>query len=446
MGLADKNAEVAGHPIDAEAFGKAMPSNELARIAVAVSGGADSMALVLLADQWARARSCQLTALTVDHHLRPESASEAKSVAQWLSARGIAHEILIWDEGEKLRHLTRSAQDAARVARLDLLTAWCRTNGYEHILLAHHADDQVETFFMRLARGSGLQGLGGMDAITRYRGVTLLRPLLSFAKSDLIATCQAFGQSWIDDPSNQNSKYTRTRFRKSRALLESEGLTRERILSTMAHLQRARVALNSHVRALHNDACVWSDFGAATLSARRFLAAPEDVSLRLLSDVLRSAGGQTYGPRFDSLQRLHAKLRNGQVNTVTLHGCCIARSGDAVTVCREPSAIGEAVTLKAGLSVLWDGRFEITYSGAQLTSLRVRPYRPEDKRAWLAAGEAVALSEIPSRIRRSLPVIEDDDGLVAMPHADLWRSDSGQLAVALTIRFVGLLQSEFTEL
>jgi len=325
-------------PITAESFAAAMPTMRAANVAVAVSGGADSMALVLLAAVWAKQHRVDLTALTVDHRLRSESTAEASQVAAWLKARGVAHEILTWENGAAVRQLNRSAQDAAREARLKLLTGWCRAHDCQALLLAHHADDQIETFFMRLARGSGLTGLAAMEPITLQSGVQVIRPLLSFSKDELIATCRAEGQDWVEDASNADAKYARTRFRRARAFLEAEGFTAERILATIAHLQRAKAAISAQVRELHDAACLWSEPGTVTVSAPRLLAAPEDVALRLLSDLLCTVGGHVYGPRFESLQRLFGKLQASPMNTVTLHGCAIARSGEVITLMREPVA------------------------------------------------------------------------------------------------------------
>lgn len=440
----------ATHPhtrlISAETFAAVLDAHGLppgSHIAVAVSGGADSMALALLADSWAGANGCTLTALTVDHCLRDDSTSETEHVAAWLQSRGIAHHILTWGEGATVRHLGRSAQEAARDARYDLLTTWCRGNGCSYLMLAHHADDQIETFFMRLARGSGVQGLGGMDAKTMMRGVTVLRPVLGFTKVDLIGTCQHHGQAWIDDPSNQNSKYARSRFRQARAFLGAEGLTDERVLATISHMQRARDAISNAVAALQEQACIWSDYGTATLSASRFFAAPDEVSLRFLSDVLTTVGGQIYGPRFESLDRVHAKLKSSPMKAVTLHGCCVLRAGDAIMVMREPSAIREELSLPSNGMVLWDGRFEITLNNEADTGLsefKIRPFQSED-RAWLKdQGQARILEDLPARVRLGLPMIVDDKGVAGMPHAGLWRSDAILLKNLVTVRFVAISQ------
>src|SRR5262245_21437394 len=147
------------------------------RLAVAVSGGSDSLALTLLLHDWARRQRGVLTALTVDHGLRPEAAAEARQVARWLRARGIRHRVLTWRPAGEARR--GGLQAAARAARYRLLGAWCRANGVLHLALAHHREDQAETLLLRLARGSGLDGLAAMAAVSEREGVRLIRPLLA---------------------------------------------------------------------------------------------------------------------------------------------------------------------------------------------------------------------------------------------------------------------------
>ena len=152
-------------PISKKEFAASMaalgPFERPPALAVAVSGGADSMALTLLAADWAAARRGSIVALTVDHRLRNESRAEAKQVAAWLAARGIEHKILAWT-GEKP---SSDVQAAAREKRYELLEDWCRRQGILHLLVAHNLDDQAETFLLRLGRGSGLYGLSGMASV-----------------------------------------------------------------------------------------------------------------------------------------------------------------------------------------------------------------------------------------------------------------------------------------
>src|SRR6202040_4103644 len=138
-------------------------------IAVAGSGGPDSLAFTILPHRWAPARGGQLTALTVDHRLRPESAEEARVLGGWLAARGIAHQVLVWTGAKPATGI----QEAARAARYRLLAGWCRERGCLHLLTAHHREDQAETYLIRRRAGSGIDGLAGMSAVREMAGMGL---------------------------------------------------------------------------------------------------------------------------------------------------------------------------------------------------------------------------------------------------------------------------------
>jgi tRNA(Ile)-lysidine synthase len=180
-------------------------------LAVAVSGGRDSLALALLAHDWAGALEGRIVGLIVDHGLRAESADEAAKTRDLLARHGVAAEILRWRGTKPVTGL----QEAARQARYRLLLAACRRRGILHLLIAHQSDDQAETVVMRAARGSGLDGLAGMASLIEQREARVLRPLLSIPRARLTATLEARAVAWIDDPSNVDSRFERARLRKA---------------------------------------------------------------------------------------------------------------------------------------------------------------------------------------------------------------------------------------
>ncbi len=181
-------------------------------LAVAVSGGRDSLALALLAQEWAERRGGRIVGLIVDHGLRPEAAREAAATHDLLARRGIEAAILRWQGAKPVRGL----QEAARTARYGLLFDACRERGILHLLVAHHADDQAETVAMRAAHGSGADGLAGMAALVERRHARLLRPLLPVPRARLTATLEALGVAWIDDPSNADPRFERVLVRTAR--------------------------------------------------------------------------------------------------------------------------------------------------------------------------------------------------------------------------------------
>ncbi len=416
------SATLQDNTLGEEAFARVMAPFGIARgarIAVAVSGGADSMALTRLLAAWAGARGVDLAAVTVDHRLRAEAAAEAVQVAGWLAPLGIVHTTLAWEQGPQ-EPKNRSMQKAARDARYGLMAAWCVGGGRSHLFLAHHADDQVETFLIRLTRGSGVSGLAAMMPATALGtaggSVILARPLLGFAKADLLAVCRTLNQPWIEDPSNTNMSSTRVRFRQAARLLEEEGLTRGRLLETVGHMQRARAALDQAASQLMRTATAWDEYGAVRLSLSAWCAAPDEIALRALSRLLTCAGGQVYGPRFESLTRIARALRSGPWRDATLHGCVIVREPDCILIHREAAPIDHVVSAKAGETIVWDGRFRI--------KLPVNmPYGPWRIASWTPEDSLAPLQDVAHRLRTTLPAVYDSFGMAALPHAGAVRDD-----------------------
>lgn len=345
---------------------------EIRVIAVAVSGGADSLALALLANDWAKRRKLRLAALTVDHGLRSQSAVEARRVGAWMQRLGVEHHILRW-RGAKPKS-NRQAQ--ARAARYRLLAEWCARQGARHLLLAHQLEDQAETFLLRLARGSGVDGLSAMAAVKSLGDLVLLRPLLSVPKARLTATLKARKQEWIEDPSNQDLAYGRVRVRHALVALQGVGLTPERLARTAAHLARARAALQADTEALLRRAARLEDCGYAVLDVTELTHAPEEIGLRALAGLLTAIGGGAFPPRFSRLQRLYRELLAENIGRGrTLGGCTIAPAKDragCVLISREAAAVAPSLALAPGQSTLWDNRFLVGLSAAAPKGLAVR--------------------------------------------------------------------------
>ncbi len=401
---------------------EAMAVRPGARVAAAVSGGADSMALALLLAHWARPRGIIVQALTVDHTLRDAAAVEAEQVGAWFAPLGIAHTTLRWDEGVAYRQRPASAQGAARDARYRLMLDWCGAHACAHLFLAHHVDDQVETFLQRLTRGSGVDGLAAMAAVTARDGIRLCRPLLEVSKARLIAFCEAVGQPWIEDPSNHDTSYGRVRFRAARGVLEQEGLSSGRLLATAAHMRRAREALDHYAAGLLDATCRWDDAGVARMTLDPFLAVPEEIGLRALARVLMTASGQIYRPRFERLSRLYETLRAGPWRDATLHGCALAREGALLIVMREAAQVADEQALRPGDRAMWDGRFEVTVAG--LPPARVfRVRRLLQKEVPAGIREAGVLNRLPRGARETLPGFFDSEGLAAVPSLSFVRPD-----------------------
>jgi tRNA(Ile)-lysidine synthase len=390
------------------------------RLGVAVSGGADSMALCLLAEAWARGRGGQVTALTVDHGLRPESTGEARRVGGWLAARGIEHRVLRW----RGRKPSSGLQAAAREARYRLLTSWCREVGVLHLVLAHHMEDQAETFMLRLEMGSGFEGLSAMSAVVETADVRLLRPLLGVPRRRLRATLEENSQPWIEDPSNRDRRFARTRVRNNLELLSGAGLGAARVATTAARLGRARTALEDATAVLLARCCAVYPAGYAHLDGIALMAAPAAVSMRALARVLMCIGGRAYAPRTERLERLYGRLAGGRLRrAATLCGCRLLGTAGGILVCREGRGAPAPVAAVAGGRVEWDGRFVVEFSAAGPDTGKVHLTRL-GRDGWaeiVAERPLLRESNIPSAARASFPALRHGTWVCAVPHLDYTR-------------------------
>jgi len=331
------------------------------RLAVAVSGGADSMALVWLCRRWTMAREGTLIALTVDHRLRPESGVEAAQVGAHLGALGCPHRCLTWDrEGAEPRG---AIQAAARAARYRLLTEATAAAGANHLLTAHHLDDQAETVLLRLARGSGVDGLAAMAAVRGLGGIRLARPLLAVPKARLIATCTAAGLPYLEDPGNRTAKFARGRLRAVSALLAAEGLTAAGLAETARRAGTVRAALELLTDRLVTQSARLDPQGWLSLDLSIVMKEPEELGLRVLARCLATIGGGDGVPiRRRRLERLFGALRDakGTGGGHTLGGCRLLwRRDGMLMVVREPAAAVEALAVSDGGPVWWDRRFVV---------------------------------------------------------------------------------------
>ena len=337
---------------DAEANALFHGLEGLPGLVLAVSGGPDSTALLLLAARWAKAlkRAPKLVAVTIDHGLRPDAAREAAAVKRLARRLGVPHRTLRW-RGRKPK---TGLQEAARLARYRLLAQAAARAGCAHIMTAHTLDDQAETILFRLARGSGLVGLAGMaDAaplpIGRQGAFFLVRPLLGIPKTRLIATLKAARVAYSEDPSNRDPRFTRTRLRGLMPALAREGLDARGLVRLAARIRRAESTIEFAVLA----ACAalapgpWRERGPVMFETARFATLPAEVAMRLLGRAIAHAGDE--GPvelakleaLYDSLRQAHSRLRR------TLAGAQITLTGDRITVERAPARRSRAARTSA---------------------------------------------------------------------------------------------------
>ncbi|MDJ0513318.1 MAG: tRNA lysidine(34) synthetase TilS [Methyloceanibacter sp.] len=377
------------------------------RVALAVSGGPDSLVLLYLGADFARRHGLAMpVALTVDHALRPGSRAEAETVARVARAIGVPHSILTWRHGP----VDAAVQARARRARYDLMAAYCTAHDVPTLVTAHHLDDQAETFLMRLKRGSGLDGLAAIPEEGRWAGLTLLRPLLEIPKSRLMATAEALGLPFISDPSNEDPRFERVRLRGAMAALSEMGLEVDAIALSARRLRRARAALEAAADAFLDAHTDRSPAGYASVDLPALLAAPEEVALRALARVIGAVGGLSEPVRLAKLETLLAGLQVEPDEAQTLGRCQIVRARDRLAVYREIRNAGlPRAELRPGERLLWDNRFQVELGQDALQPVTVEALGKDGI-------ETIGLpSNVPRLAACALPVCRLGDGRLVLP-------------------------------
>lgn len=372
------------------------PFEPCPHLAAAVSGGADSMALALLADAWARARGGTMLALIVDHGLRAESTDEAAATVARLDARGIATRLLRLDG---LAHGTALAE-RARDARFAVLTQACASAGILHLLLGHHASDQAETVLMRALGGSGPAGMAGMLPLVETPSVRILRPLLSIPPARLRATVAAAGMAWVEDPSNVDQRALRPRLRILRLDHDGAGAATAALVAAAAVSARGRAE---------------QDWQIATELASRVVLRPEGFALlpsagltpQALAAVIQVIAGAPFPPPTRSVAALADPLKPATLAGTRLLSA--GRLGEGWLLTREPAAM--APPIPAVVGALWDARFRLLRQGTLPNGATLGAVGDDASRLRHA-------SVLPAAVLRTLPAIRHGTKLLAVPHLD----------------------------
>jgi tRNA(Ile)-lysidine synthase len=409
---AEPAAAISGREF-ANAMARFGPFERPPRLAVAVSGGADSLCLVLLADRWVRALGGTVTALTVDHGLRPESAAEAAQVAKWMAAEGIGHRVLEW-VGPKPGS---AVQSSAREARYGLLETWCRASGTLHLLVGHHRGDLAETVMLRRDGGSASDGLAAMPALAELAGVRLLRPLLAFPGARLRATLIARGRDWIEDPSNLDRNFARVRARER--LAERTGDTEQTDLITVAAAAAVQRSRNDReCLAVLARGCTLHPAGFAHLDRETVLAASHTMRARLVKYLIRCVSGRAYAPRSASIDRFARALVSPRFSARTLGGCLFSAYRNEFLVCREARNLAPSIALRSIESRTWDGRFVLglTEESSFFNDLTLGALGHNGWREVNSGMARVGHASIPASARWTLPALRDGSGVSAVPH------------------------------
>ena len=298
---------------------------------VAVSGGADSLALAFLAKIYSIKHKLNCKFFIVDHKLRKESTKEAHKVKKILSDLSIKSKILTWNGKKPLKNI----QSIARKKRYDLLFTKCRQLKINNLVLGHHQDDLFENFFIRMTRGSGLKGLVSLEKKVSIEKINLIRPLLNFYKKDLEFVSNNIFNFFIKDPSNEDTKYTRIRIRKLIHEFKDIGLDKKKLLLTLKNLKTSNQTIIFYVEKNKKLNSYFDKNNKELILNENFFNQPYEVVFRSLSDSLRSIGNKYNAARGKKIDYILNKIRQNSLKKETLGGCLIKKVKQTVIIREE---------------------------------------------------------------------------------------------------------------
>lgn len=373
-------------------------------IGVALSGGGDSTALLHLCLR----AGFRVEAVTVDHRLRMESAAEAAAVGAWCASLGVRHEVRVWDHGEVQGNL----MDAARRARMRLIRDWSVARGIGVVALGHTRDDQAESVLMGLGRGAGLAGLSGMRREWVEGEVRFTRPLLDAGREELRTWLRQEGIGWIDDPTNEDERFTRVKARKALGALAPLGITTQRLAEVAGHLARAQATLDLMVAAV-SESLVEEQAGALRVDEGLY-AQPVEVMRQVVLACLAWLSGGDYAPRAEAVRQLLSAMDAGR--DATLAGCRFRRGW----LMREPQAVGGPVDV----GQVWDGRWVVEGPAGEVKALGAEGLRQAPD--WRKTG-------LPREVLIVTPGVWEGDRLLAAPAAGVSAGWQVRLKCAFTL-------------
>ena len=300
--------------------------------ALAVSGGSDSLCLAYFTKMYTSEFGNKIHVLIVDHNLRKESYQEALKVKAILGKRKILSKILSWKGKVPKSNIQKKARDM----RYTMLSNYCFKNRIKYLVTAHHSDDQIENFFIRLLRGSGLTGLSSMSVKTKYNNnLKIIRPFLSLEKKDLKYVTLNYFKTYIKDPSNKDEKFLRVRIRKYRKNMEKEGLDTRKIIKTVDNLVSANQALNFYKNiALYKHASFVSK-NKCLINKKIFSEEAGEIIFKSFSDILSLVSGTYYPPRSKKIINLIDRLKKDKFTKSTLGGCIVEEKNNFIIISKE---------------------------------------------------------------------------------------------------------------
>ena len=333
---------------------------------IAASGGPDSLCLILLANIFAKKNKIQMSVLTVDHQLRKESSQEAIWLNKVLRKMKIKHHILKWSGKKPVSNI----MEAARLKRYELMTNRCIRQNIKFLLTAHHLDDQIENFFMRLVRGSGLRGLSSMSKSVRMNKIKVIRPLLDYQKKSLIKVLAKNKQKYIEDPSNNDLRFDRIRHRKLIGGLINEGLDKSRLNKLILNLNQVDDAINFSTKKSIDNTISQNKYGHIIINKKLFLNLPNELQYRVLLFVLSNNESKKKNIKSDSILKLIDNFSSSNFKKYALNKNLFINKKDIILVVREVGRMQVKDIIKEK-SFIWNNIFKINIKTLLTSDLRI---------------------------------------------------------------------------
>ncbi len=381
---------------------------DIRRIALAVSGGRDSLALMFLINKWLKNNKFEkdVVVLTVNHQLREGSNAECAEVALIAQEYGFHHKILIWHHG----NIKTSIQEKARNARYDLMINYLKENGIDNLITGHTLDDKIETFLMRLSKGSGLEGLKSIQASRNLNGINLLRPLLKITRDQTTKILVSQNIGWIDDPTNTDEKYERIKIRNNISTLERLNISREMLQLTLNRLGRAHEVISNVTEKALLEVLHFDSLGYVSLDYDILKAYPYEIIIKVFERALIYVNDKRVS--LQSLERVCSEVIQTR-NPKTINGCVIYTKKNIIYITRENRDI-ESFNLKVGDLHVWDNRFKIFLKSFNEDFITIKNLGRSKELKYLSKN--TIYENIPMYVLNTLPGGFIKDKLVLMPN------------------------------
>jgi tRNA(Ile)-lysidine synthase len=289
---------------------------------VAVSGGPDSLALAALSKAYSYVKKTKFSYVLVDHNIRKNSSKEAKQVKNLLKKNKLNLNIIL-----NKKKITNNIQGKARNVRYEILSNYCKRNKIKTLLTAHNLEDQVETFFIRLSRGSGLKGLSAMKALSTIDRINLYRPLLDTKKKFLVKISKNVFGKYFKDPSNKNYKYLRTKVRNLKKPLEKSGIAYEQIIKSINNLALSKATLDGYFKKIFQDIIIKTK-KEILINLDKFNSLNNEIKIAIINESIKNLKNNYYDPRSKKVENLIKNIKKSNFKKSTLGGCIFAIKKD----------------------------------------------------------------------------------------------------------------------